>query len=225
MEGGMSVKRLLPIVVSCTLLAGAMSTIALSAAANPIPDMAWAVHYAGPHDSQTNTCGFTVENCLNVPKGDIAPTAPPGPGRYDVYLLGINLTMHVASTRYGICCDGPIVFNGWTSCSDFEMPTPGWPGSGEGNSQTWLAEQEDFHVTLGILDLYVYGGELELCICDDPRIQDAMWCDGASPTPYCVHNSHPGFLGCLGFGKPGYNPCQYTAVEETSWGIIKSLFR
>jgi hypothetical protein len=225
MEGGVRMRRRLLIVVSVLLPIAFSGAIAPPAGANPIPDMAWAVHYAGPHDSESNTCGFTVENCLNAPRGDLVVTAPPDAGRYDVYLLGVNLTMHVASTRYGIYCDGPVVFKGWTSCSDYETPTSGWPGSGEGNFQTWAVEQESFHLVLGILDLYVYGGELEICTGADPRIAMAQWCDGASPTPYCVHNEHPAFHGCLAFGKEGYNPCDFAATDETTWGLIKSLFR
>jgi hypothetical protein len=221
----MSMRALLRIVVGGMLVAVAASAITLSAGANPILDMDWALHYAGPHDSQTNTCEFTVEVCLDAPRGDLEVTAPSSPGRCDVYVLGINLTMRVASARYGICCDGPVVFYGWTSCSDFETPTPGWPGSGEGNAQTWLTEQESFHLTMGVLDLYVYGGPLQICACPDPRTGYAEWCNGEDPTPQCIQVSHPAFLGCLGFGEPGYNPCQYTATEGTSWGALKSLFR
>jgi hypothetical protein len=81
------------------------------------------------------------------------------------------------------------------------------------------------NITVGILDVYAYGGVSEICVCSDPRVGFAEFCDGAQPSPNCWQFDHPYVFGCVGFGQQGYNPCDYTAVEETTWGVIKAVFR
>jgi hypothetical protein len=183
----------------------------------------WALHYAGEHNSKTNTCAFQVVDCLT----EVVVDAPAGPGRYDVYVLALD-TNGIAGTRYGICCTGSFWFYGWTKCSDFEIPTAGWPGCDEGNAQTWTAEQPPGHVTLGILDVYVYPGLPVLYTCDDPRKGFAEWCDGTSPEPWCCQLSraeYPKAFGCIGFGCGGYNPCGAVPLEKTSWGAVKAIYQ
>jgi hypothetical protein len=200
----------------------------------------WALHYAGPHNSQVNTCAFTMMDCRESPVGELVSQGPCGPGRYDVYVLALNV-VNVAGTRYGLCCDPPtgcFWFYGWTSCSDFEIPTPGWPACGEGNAQTWATGQGPGNLTLGILDVYVYPGcGCCLCACDDPRVGYGEWCDDSSPEPWCCKTSRdnvlppphcgrcPAAFGCVCFGVPGYNPCLQIPVEQKSWGALKSLYQ
>ena len=195
--------------------------------ANPILTDLWGLHYAGPHNSKVNTCGFSMENCNTAPYGETVVHAPPGPLRCDIYVIAMIMHMPVAGTRYGLSCDGPFFFYGWSKCSDFQIPTPGWPGHGEGNAQTWTAEQPGNHdnVTIGILDIYTYGGISELCICSDPRVGFAEWCDGASPSPNCYQYTSHFRFGCVSFGATGYNPCETTPVRETTWGAVKAIFR
>jgi hypothetical protein len=186
----------------------------------------WALHYAGPHNSEVNTCAYTVTDCTDG-AGQIVVNAPAGPGRFDIYILALD-TNGIAGTRYGLCCTGPFWFYGWTSCSLLEIPTPGWPGCGEGNAQAWGSELPPGHVTIGILDVYVYPGLNVLYMCDDPRVGFAEWCDGQAPSPWCCKLSrgeYPGAFGCIGFGCGGHNPCGAIAVEESSWGALKALYR
>jgi hypothetical protein len=184
----------------------------------------WALHFAGEHNAKTNTCDYSVVDCFI----EVVADAPPGPGRFDVYVLALD-TDGIAGTRYGLCCpEGGFWFYGWTKCSDFEIPTAGWPGCNGGNAQTWVAEQPVGHVTLGILDVYVYPGTAMMCACDDPRKGFAEWCDGTSPEPICKARTtaeYPQVFGCVGFGVPGYNPCNIIATEKSSWGAVKSLYR
>lgn len=183
----------------------------------------WALHYAGVHNAKVNTCAFHIIDCFT----EVVVDAPAGPARYDVYVLALD-TNGIAGTRYGLCCTGSFWFYGWTSCSDLELPTPGWPGCGEGNAQTWGIEQPPGHVTLGILDVYVYPGLPVLYTCDDPRVGFAEWCDGASPEPWCctlTRAEYPKAFGCIGFGCGGYNPCGTIATERTSWGAVKAIYQ
>ena len=189
------------------------------------------LHYAGTHDAKANNCTFAVSTCSSdivVDGGNV--------GRYDVYVVAID-TDGIAGLRYGLACaavSADFYFYGWTNCADYEIPTAGWPGCGEGNAQTWVVQQPSGHVTVGILDVYAYGGAVTLCTAEDPRKSFAEWCDGTAPEP--IRNKttdsevDPGvkdlYFGCVGFnGTSGVSRCDEIANEKHSWGAIKSLYR
>ncbi len=178
----------------------------------------WALHYAGAHNSKANTCDFVLEGC-----GDLVVEGPADPGRYDVYVIAIDVD-RIAATRYGLDCDGQFYFYGWMSCSSLEIPTEGWPGCGEGNAQSWSQEQPGPHVTIGILDVYVYEPS-SLGVAPDPRTGWAEWCDGAVPSPVCRMTVSPEAFGSVGFGREGYDPSQEVPVIETTWGKVKAIYR
>jgi hypothetical protein len=179
----------------------------------------WILHYAGVHNSKTNTCDFLALDC-----SDIVTEAPAAAGRYDIYVLAVDV-VGIAGTRYGITCSGTFFFYGWTKCSDFEIPSAGWPGCDEGNAQTWGAEQPGPFVTLGILDTYHYGGLAVLKVGNDPRVGFAEFCDGSEPSPICYQTSDNTRFGCIGFDCAGYNPCSEVPVENRSWGQLKAIYR
>jgi hypothetical protein len=188
----------------------------------------WALHNAGEHNSKTNTCDFVLTDCTQI-----STDAGAGPARNDIYVIAVDV-VGIAGTRYGLCIDGPMFFYGWAKCSDFEIPSAGWPGSGEANAQTWGAEVAGPHVTLGILDAYFYSNTLCMCVCDDPRVGFAEFCDGTEPSPICVNTGAGGTMpggsahfGCVEFNgsQCGYNPCSIVPVEQRSWGSVKSLYR
>lgn len=184
-------------------------------------DAKWGLHFAGAHDAKTNSCAFRLTDCSDV---SLVTEGPGQPGRYDVFVLALDVDA-LAGTRYGVCCEGSFYFYGWTKCSDFEISTSGWPAPGEGNAQTWSVEQYGPHVTMGILDVYVYGAS-KLGACVDPRIGKAEWCEGSTPSPLCDEISDSRYFGSVGFGQEGYNPCGFGGLgEETSWGHLKSFYR
>ena len=183
----------------------------------------WALHYAGPHDAKANTCAFTMTNCIDSPHGQMVTWAPGGTGRYDIYIIAVDIS-GIAGTRYGICGEDPFYFYGWTKCSHFEIPTEGWPGVGEANAQTWTSEQPGPHVTIGVLDVYVYG-DSELSSCVDGRVGFAEFCDGSEPSPLCNQKTEFHNFGTVSFGGVGFNPCWWDARVERSWGVIKSMYR
>jgi hypothetical protein len=179
----------------------------------------WALHYAGPHNAKANTCEFTVNDCWI----ELEYQAPDGSGHYDIYIIAGDVT-GIAGTRYGLCSEESFFFYGWTKCSDFEIPTSGWPGIGEANAQTWSIEQPGPHVTVGILDVYVYGTS-SFCVCADDRVGFAEFCDGSEPSPLCNQKTEIKYFGCMGFGESGFNPCLGDAAEQKTWGVIKSMYK
>jgi hypothetical protein len=186
-----------------------------------------ALHDAGAHNTKVNTCGYILDACGTI---DVASEAAPG-ARDDIYVLAVDV-VGIAGVRFGICCDGPFFFYGFTDCSDFAVPSAGWPACGEGISSTWSGEQAGPFVTIGILDTYVYGSSQCLSICADPRVGYIEFCDGSEPLPQCVatypDNPHwTEYLGRVGFNGSGcgYNPCSASPVEQKSWGAVKSLYR
>ncbi len=181
----------------------------------------WALHYAGEHDAKAHTCAFRLLGC-----SDLDVYGRTGAGRDDIYVIAIDVD-GIAGTRYGICCEGPVYFYGWTKCCDLEIPTAGWPGCGEGNAQTWAVEQLGPFVTIGILDVYLYATTQRIGTCADPREDFAEWCDGSQPSPIChkVQASETLHFGWVGFnGNYGYAPCG-GPTESSTWGAVKSLYR
>jgi len=182
----------------------------------------WALHYAGVHDPQANSCDTVFASAM-----DLVVDAPGGPGRCDIYVIAIQVD-GIAESRFGLTCTGSFVFYGWTPCSDSEDPGAGWPGCDAGVSLNWASEQVGPNVTMGILDVYVYGGASRLCISPDPRIGRAGWCDGSTPTAICVQTKDQCAFGCVGFGgTTGYNPfdCVPVPVDNATWGSVKALYR
>lgn len=202
-----------------------LCTLATDADAVKNANGKWALHAAGPHNSKLNTCALTIDNCIT----EINTVGSNGPaGRDDIYVIAVDVA-GIAGARYGLCCDGPFFFYGWTKCSDFEIPQAGWPNCGLGNAQTWSLEQAGPHVTMGILDVYIYAESRCLSTCIDPRVGEAEWCDGSEPSPICfaTDGSDIRYFGSVEFNDSGcgYNPCNVTPVEQRSWGSVKSLYR
>ena len=209
--------------LSVSLLCGVLCT---TAGGRSNSEGGWQLHFAGEHNERTNTCALQVADCEAPPRGDVVVDAPGEPGRYDVYILALNVDQ-IAGTRYGLCCEGSFYFYGWTACCDLELPSSGWPGSGSGNAQTWGQQRVGPHVTLGILDVYTYGAG-RMCVCSDPRVDFAEFCDGSFPVPQCNTTTDSDAFGCVGFGKPGYSSCGWKSGgkgERTTWGRLKATFR
>jgi len=212
--------RSLIFIAICSLLAGLWGSVATVSAGNNHAG-AWVLHYAGPHDAEANTCALEITDCMYEVEGD----APSGPGRFDIYVLALYV-FDVAETSFGLSCDAPFYFYGWTSCADSETPTAGWPGCGEANTLAWTSGQWGPYVTMGILDVYAYGGDSVMCMSPDPRLGYGEWCDSSAPEPVCDRISHPAYFGCVGFGYPGYDACPFPLPTEThTWGAIKALYR
>jgi hypothetical protein len=184
------------------------------------------LHLAGPHDAKANTCVYEMIDCLSA----VTHTVNPAGGRYDIYIVAMDMN-GLQGARFGLRVETAVgagmSFYGWTLCADFEIPSAGWPGHNLGNAVTWAAEQPGAHVTMGILDVYVYPGtNTKICTTVDPRVNFSEFCDGTEPWPLCnkhYANTHEAY-GCVGFNRLGYNPCDVVSGEKSTWGRMKAIF-
>lgn len=166
----------------------------------------WALHYAGPHSTSNNCLNHGLTGC-----GDLVVDAPSGPGRYDIYVVAIDVGI-VKETRFGLKSDiCPMVFYSWTPCdTPYETPSSGWPDCGESNHMSWSTPQCGPFKVLGVLDVYTYGGSI-LGTDIDQRVGYAEWCDDGVP-PRRITITNEDKFGWIGFGEPGYNPCGLVSV-------------
>lgn len=211
-------RPLIPLLISLLI-----SAFVADADAGPNVNGKWVLHYAGPHNSKTNSCAAAPEYCEYV------TSAVVDAGRYDVYVIAADV-QRVAGTRYGLVCEvatgGGFYFYGWAKCSDFEIPSSAWPGCGEANAQTWTVEQLGFAVAVGILDVYFYGGVAKLALAPDQRVGFGEFCDGSSPSPQCDQHTQLSDFGTVGFNRLGYLPIECgVPTDQTSWGALKALYR
>jgi hypothetical protein len=188
----------------------------------------YSIYVAGPHDSKANTCDYVKEYCT---QGSVEIINQDG-GRYDLYVIATDVN-GLAGIRYGLRCEmtigTPPYFYGWTGCSDFEIPSAGWPACGENNSEAWSSEQPGLNVTVGILDTYVYPGTIaKIGTWIDSRVGYAEMCDGSEPYPLCAKRFTYQYtaFGYVGVNRLGFNPCGAGCpTEAVTWGAVKSLYR
>lgn len=210
-------RRVLLILAGCVFL----FVLESGAGANPVPPRLL-LHWAGPHDSQLNTCDFNVGSCLSVARGgDVMVDAPGGPGIYDVYVFPLYAP-GMREVTFELCCDASIDIIDWMSCGDSASTSPGWPGCGEHASVFWEEEQSEAPIA-AILVVEVLDDAAQLCLCDGDGVTSI--CYGTAPDSLCERSFSNDQLGCIGFGVSGYDPCDSTPVEGATWGLIKSLYR
>lgn len=212
-------KRMLLAVVGVALVC----MMATSAYAGPNHNGKFALHVAGG----SGTCDFVMTDCATqmdteVPFSETEAT-------YEIYVMALDVS-NITAARYGLYCEVALgtgfYFYPWTNCADLEIPTPGWPGCDEGNAQSWTSMQPGPHVTMGILDVYVYAGtNAKLAMAVDPRTGFAEFCDNSEPNPLCDRATEPAAFGFVGFGRHGYNPCSEVPGTNSTWGVVKSLYR
>jgi hypothetical protein len=200
--------------------------MATNANAGPNHNGKFALHLAGPHDDKANTCDYVMTDCFSEMVTEVSES---GSADYDIYVIAVDVS-NLAGARFGLYCENtvglPFFFSGWQSCADFEVMTAGFPGCGEGNSESFSTPEPGPNVTLGIIDLYIYPGtNAKLCTTKDPRVDYAEFCDGSQPLPQCDKTTLSAAFGCVGFNRFGYNPCGPTPVMQKSWGAVKSLYR
>jgi hypothetical protein len=149
-----------------------------------------------------NYCGATgLQNCLDaIVQFDGTSTVVLG-------VLGAFPSVanpRVAGVTFGWAYDAAeVTFVAIGACGDFELPTGGWPGSGEGTAVTWATAQ-----TSTILDIYwaaaynYYGNAQTLDLGVHPT-QGADFADDSIPSVL----DPIAFFGSFGFATAGTLPC------------------
>lgn len=235
--------KILAISAACVVLLG--TTEPAKAGKNSMGG--WVLHIAGTHDSSAHTCAFNLDDACGVVTDETST-----PNRFDIYVIAADVG-GIAKARFGLYGIGRFYFYGSTMCTDSAVGSDGWPGCGEAIELTWVEEQPGPYVTLGILDVYVYG-EAQMWIGPDPRVGFTEFCDGSQPEAKCdsltsesqreawARVAFGGYgYGCIGCfcldlspqcRAPGFDlevygscDCDPVSVSSSSWGAIKALYK
>ena len=174
-----------------------------------------------PHTSQASCASFQRDTCFGLitqaPAAEYSSVAVYVSGivgQEGPYLDYVRMNLVDFGIQYADCYVGP-----WHSCgTDNDVPTPGWPGDGTGNTVSWAACRGGLIVLVGWFDAYFYpGGRLTLGAHPTvgwPRVRD---CNG-----YFDGLRGPAEIATYGGINP--NDCAPVAVEGTTWGRIKSTY-
>jgi hypothetical protein len=173
------------------------------------------------------------------------------PTNYFAYALVVNgsQTEGIAGAQFGLSYQGgvdplggftPISVYGWTLCAtlEFSSPSPAWPNPGSGNLVTWNATGPQCtappgNATIGAVGVagYFYMAAYETSLFRlIPRPADGVAkvanCGSVEDNVIVNPDDNQTFLGALGFGRPGINPCGrvvIVAVEPSTWSGVKTL--
>ena len=161
-----------------------------------------------------------------------------------VYLLVVNGSQveGVAGVQCGISYDGGpngVEVYGWTLCATLEFVSTGWPANGGGNLITWNATGPQCtappgNATVGAVGQagYFYCGAYTPDVMRlTPRPVDGLAkvanCGSVEDIIYTSPNDAQTFLGAVGFGGPGVNPCGRDLpplpVQNATWSGVKTL--
>ena len=167
-----------------------------------------AVH-AVPHASRSCTKSFpTITACQDISYSEQAMDVDCFPVFFDL--------AEYQGFDYGLTWPGlyTCVF---TSCSDLTIG--GIVSPGEGVSHAWTVCQDAQVAVTGwawIVDVGL------VCVVAHPEIGTINIGDCQDPTGI----DQPVGNYCAGIGgEPGQDPCQPTAIEASTWGAIKSMFK
>ncbi|MEZ4647752.1 MAG: hypothetical protein R3E97_03025 [Candidatus Eisenbacteria bacterium] len=127
---------------------------------------------------------------------------------WDWFVLAVfpsGRTPRVMGATFGIDYDDSKVFVlTYQACADFELPTPNWPGPGEGVAVTWATPQTDTFVKMyAFVGYEYYGTGQSFCLTPHPN-HGGTFADDSIPSVLDPIADY----GCLGFNSdPGYLPC------------------
>lgn len=110
----------------------------------------------------------------------------------------------LAGVTFGVAYnDAEIFLQGWGACGDFELPTGGWPGSGEGTAVTYSSAQESNLVDVYWFAAYNYYGNANSFDLAAHPSQGANFADDSVPSELDPIAA----LGSFGFSTDGNVPC------------------
>jgi hypothetical protein len=198
-----------------------------------------------------NRTGLRPANCT----GFVTNNLELYPSSYFAYVLVVegSLGQGVAGVQFGIDYPGPangatdgdqLDIWGWTLCATIEFVTPpggainAWPNPDSGTLITWDANaacQITGNVITGVVAVagYFYCGSYAPTLLRIvPRQVDGYAkvadCASVEDIVYTDANDNFTYLGALGFGRSGINPCGRigcfcSPVVGTSWSGVKTL--
>lgn len=148
----------------------------------------------------------------------------------------------IAGMQCGIAFDpaansGVDVF-GWSLCATLEFSSTGWPQSGGGNLITFNTSLPQCtlppgNANIGAVAVFGYfymGAYTPDLMRVTPRPVDGLAkvanCASFEDIVFVGANDGETFLGAIGFGRPGINPCgreRPVGVENSTWSGVKNL--
>jgi hypothetical protein len=171
-----------------------------------------AVH-AIPHDSRTCTENFpSITQCADInytePAGDV-----------DCFPVFFDLVEY-QGFDYGLNWPGTYSC-AFTSCSDLTIGTVVWPG--DGVAQAWHTCQSSGIAVPGWGWIYEPHPS-QVSIVNHPLTERIMTGDCSSPAVVDTLEWFNVYFAGIA-GAAGQNPCEPTAVEQTTWSDVKIMFR
>lgn len=169
------------------------------------------------------------------------------PSLFYTYLLAVNgdltpVTGGIAGVQCGVAFNGApgvgVDVYGWNLCATLEFASTGWPQSGGGNLITWntglpQCTAPPGNATIGAVAVagYFYVGAytpdlMRVTVRPVDNTAKVANCASFEDIIYVDPNDATTFLGAVGFGQPGINPCgreRPVGVENATWSGVKNL--
>ncbi|MDZ4803355.1 MAG: hypothetical protein SGI90_00660 [Candidatus Eisenbacteria bacterium] len=235
--------------VLATMLLAGIATVGISTGANAAGNANAKIMLHALTTTTKNVCLRTIAPNVNLPatcsdynlginNKALYPTS------YFTYLLVVNgsLIEGIAGVQCGVDFNGAPgagvdVFT-WSLCATLEFSSTGWPQDGGGNLITWNATGPQCltppgNATIGAIGvagyfyMAAYTPDLMRVI---PRPVDGVAkvanCGSVEDIVYVDPNDALTFLGAVGFGQPGINPCgreRPVGIENATWSGVKTL--
>ncbi|MBK8232491.1 MAG: hypothetical protein IPK72_18410 [Candidatus Eisenbacteria bacterium] len=152
-------------------------------------------------DDGSDYCGqATLASC------DDAVTRHDGLASTVIFALAAfaeNSTPRVAGVSFGLSYGNCVVLEDWGACADFEVPTAGWPETGEGTALAWSSARTTLITEVYWFAAYTYEGRLDGMSLIEHPTQGAVFADDRVPAVIDPVQR----LGSFGFGQDGVAPC------------------
>ncbi len=164
-------------------------------------------------------CGAAPVGCGTLTT--FAPSDPAG-AFYNVYMLGTASTGDpgLAGLQVGIEVGGDLQIDGWTRCTDSQVPVGSWPLGG-GNTLFWSSENCPEHPApaLGYFYVAAYGPGF-IAAKEHPTAGGPIMapCSGAEATVDASSRGWAAFAASAGTLGDGCNPCLAPCSAPTTTG-------
>jgi hypothetical protein len=191
-------------------------------------------------------CGAAPDSVQSVITS--APADPGGGALYYVYVLaagahdeGMENTLGLRGMQFGIEYDPDsperraLAVHSWNLCSDLEFPADAWPGTGSGNTLTWVECRQEPLAVAGFLYVTAYGPST-LSVTEFQPTGSIKVADCAGAEAVLNQVLERGRVGWVSMGgaaigpdsdgcNPVLEPCLgQVPIRPTTWGRLKAAF-